>query len=1221
MTDNKAYLQIIADKIKMESDLSEKRFLELMSWLEEQSIEMLEFLASDEFQYNEVHLHTEKSLLDGVGSVKDYLKQARKLRHRALAVTDHGVTHNWFALRSVANAEKDDDGNVVAEGLRPIFGCEIYLNFKDKVHHFLLLAENTTGYQNILHIVTEGHLNKSNTSSAKPNVGIEVLEKYNEGIIATTACIGGVVGKHIQNGSDWETIVADTEYFANLFKGRFYLEIQDYEVENEDELEDFQLEFIEKQRRVNDGVIHLAEQLKLPLVATNDCHYPKKGDHMIQEILLCVRTKDKLDNPDRFRFQSNLHYMKDKWEMLWRFRNAPQAVFNTWEIAKRCEVSYQNDYLLPTYPYLPEDMTAVEFFKESVRKGCIEFYSKDENFQPLLEKFECTPEELWEKIHARAEFEVNVLVTMGFEGYMQIVSWINELALKNNILIGPGRGSAAGSIVALALNITLVCPLRYDLLFERFLNPDRIEMPDIDADYQYERRGELIGLVQQELGHDKVAQIVTFGKMKARAALRDVGRVLGTPAFLVDKMAKQIPFGKGIKDALELVPEFKQEYDKNPEAKRLVDYALLIEGKPKNYSVHAAGIILSRESIPNHASFQSGKKAILPVIQAEMNDVDGLRLVKQDFLGLRTLSVEAMAIKLIELRHGIKIDPYKIPKDDKKTYELLASGESIACFQLESQGMRQLLKDMQVERLEDIVDCIALYRPGVLSVGMHNEYVKNKFNPDSIKYIHPSMKTVLAPTRGIMIYQEQAMLLANQLAGFSMAEADKLRKAIGKKKADLMAKLKVQFVKGCYEVTNIPNETAEEIWHLIEVMASYSFNKSHSVAYAFISVDTAYLKANYPIEYMCAAIALAAQAKSPKVPLYIEEAKRMGIKVVAPDINLSEVDFDIKNDNIIFGLRAIRDVGKGAAEIVAERNANGPFKSIIDFRKRVKVNKKVVAALIKAGCFDSLGVNRYALGEKLEEIVAIKPEASKKKKNTKQLSLLPDFDELEQEQMTFSDIAGPTKDEIADIESEMCGIYITHHPLATHKDALYDIVSVTGEELLTRPEGSLVVMGGLIKEKKVVYTKKNNEEMAIYAIDDLTDHFNLVAFPRQYAKFKELNEKSIVLLKGRVQYKEKFNSSKDNEEDDSQDQENEVEYEIQIVIDEMVPFDPNVSYKHLALPDQPDMVYNAPQKNVDNNQPNPSEELPEEVVQFNPKEPVSLSEFLKQNGNPLLKII
>ena len=1217
MTELKALLDAVQSKIEKESELSSAQKVELLDWVSGQSLDMVRFLSSDEFQYCETHLHTEKTLLDGVGTIKDYLKQARKLGHRALAVTDQAVTHNWFSLRSIESPVKNEEGEIVSEGLRPIFGCEVYVHFNEEIHNLILLAENTVGYRNILHIATESHANKSDESAKEPNISMETLMTYSEGVIATSACIDGVLGKPIRRNMPYNEVKAIAESFNNIFEGRFYLEVQDFETENEDDLEDFQLEFIEKQRRVNDTVVRLAEDLGLPLVATSNVHYPLKGDHLKQDVLLAIGAKDKLDNPDRLRSQSTLFYMKDKWEMLFRFKKSPEAVFNTWEIAKRCHVEYQEEYLLPDYPYLPEGMSANEFFKKSVRDGVKAYYSVPEHFNVLLEKFECTEEELWALIWERAKFEVEVLENMGFEGYMQIVSWINELARENNILIGPGRGSAAGSIVALALGITFVCPLRFDLLFERFLNPDRIEMPDIDMDYQYERRRELIELVANELGHDKVAQIVTFGKMKARAALRDVGRVLASPPALVDKLAKLIPFGKDIKASLEIVQEFKDEYSKNPDAKRLIDFALMVEGRPKNYSVHAAGIILSKDSIPNHAAFQVGKKAILPVIQAEMSDVDGLRLVKQDFLGLRTLSTEGMCIEFVKRRHGIIIDPYKIPKDDKKTYDLLASGQSIACFQLESSGMRQLLQDMQVDKLEDIVDCIALYRPGVLSVGMHNEYVKNKFNPNEIKYIHPLMEKVLAPTRGIMIYQEQAMLLANQLAGFSMAEADKLRKAIGKKKEDLMAKLKAMFVKGCFTTSNIPQDTAEEIWHLIEVMASYSFNKSHSVAYAFISVDTAYLKANYPIEYMCAAIALAAQAKSPKVPLYIEEAKRMGIKVYAPDINLSEVDFDIKNEGIVFGLRAIRNVGKSSALITAERNANGPFKSMLDFRKRVNINKTVLESLIKAGCFDSLGVNRFSLMAEIDTLVNIKPDAAKNKKNVNQMSLmLPDFEALEESLIEFPDIPGPTKEQIADIEDEMCGIYITHHPLASHKDAMDELISTSAEELVNCPEGALVTVGGLIKEKKVFLTKARKEEMARFSIDDLTGYFDVISFPKQYVNMKDFNEKDIVLIKGRVQYNERFSANQNEDEDDTT--ENETEYDVQIVAEEMIIFSTEKKevLKRLMLQDDKVHLVDEPAPVAATNQTNTEVHLDMAGGTL-----LSLTDFLRNMGNPTVKVL
>lgn len=1152
-------LNEIVQKINTESKLGLDWKNDLIQWISEQNDSTLEFLNSDGFVYNELNVHTEKSLLEGVGSVTDYHMQAVKLGHKAIAVNDLHVTHSWYNLRSVAKPIKTKSGEVLADPILPVFGCIVNFSHEGVISRLNLLAENTKGYKNLLKLVSKAHTGQSD-SDKEPTVSLELLKTHSHGLIALTACQKGLVGTLEAKGSSYEEIRSSVQVLANLFKDSFYLELQDFSVENDDILEDFEIEFINRQNRVNNTTVRIANELNIPLVASNDCFYPEKGGHEVQDYLITIREKDKLSNPDRLRFASKLYYMKDRWEMLYRFRKVPQAVSNTWAIALRCQnIQFQEDYLLPKYPYLPEGESQQDFFRNAVHEGVQKVYSKPSFSQPLLDKFGWTTAEMWAHLLDRAEFEVNVLLNMGFEGYMLIVSWINELARENKIIVGPGRGSAAGSIIALALGITTVCPIRFELLFERFLNPDRIEMPDIDTDYQYERRTELIRLVQEKLGYENVAQIVTFGKMKARAALRDMNRILSNDLTLVDKLAKLVPFGEDLTSAMK-VAEFRKIYDSNPLAKRIVDGALKIENRPKNYSVHAAGVILSREPINEHASFQVGKKAICSVIQAEMKAVDGLRLVKQDFLGLRNLSVIGLTAELVKSRTGIILDPEDLPIDDPKTYQLLSEGNSVACFQLESAGMRQLLKDMKIESIDDVVDCIALFRPGVLSVGMHTEYVKNKFNPNSIRYIDNSLAPILSKTRGILIYQEQAMQITNRLAGFTMAEADTVRKAIGKKDLAIMEKMKEKFISGCKTTSNLDVKTSSEIWHLIEVMASYSFNKSHSVAYAFISVGTAYLKANFPIEYMTAAISMASQGKSPKTPLYIEEAKRMGIKVVAPDINLSETDFSIKDESIIFGLRAIRDVGKAGAAIVEERTANGPFKSIVDFRKRTKVNKKVITALIKAGCFDTLGENRFTLEMNLAEILAISPKDSKANKD--QMSFLPDFDSVEVDAHSFSrKAAPPTMEQIAEIENEMCGIYITFHPMSPYKEKIYETVDWTAEELLNAPDNSKVKVGGMIKEKKVVTTKKG-DEMCILTIDDLTDEFSVVIFPMQYKKLKHLKEKEVVIINGTVQYREKFNggSSQNSEEDldvhididEDGEEVKEIEYEVQIIADQVI---------------------------------------------------------------------
>ena len=1146
------YIREIIKFLHEETTLTKSQIRDLQEAFIDYTMEELQHVYENRFFYFCSHTHTLYSLLDGVNKVEDYIQRAKELGHPALAITDHRVTHGWYKMRKCHEA-----------GIKPIYGCEVEVREGETNYHLVLLAMNNTGYSNIQKIVSWGHLH--GFLKGKAAVPKEVLEEHNEGIIALSACIGGILGKRIiDENLPYQEILEEATYWKNLFKDRFYLEVQNYEYPEEElqgvELEDFQWEFIENQNKVNEVLYKVSEELGIPLIATNDVHYVNKGQEVVQDILLCINRKDKLSNPNRWRFPSKLHYMKDKWEMLWRFRHHPSAVFNTAKIYESCNVTYQEDYLLPQYPDLPEGMTQQEYFIKKTLDGLREFYGKERNYKPLLEKFQCSKKELWKKIKDRAKYEIDVFLKMGFEGYILIVSWCVNIARRNDVLVGHARGSAAGSIVALAHKITDVCPLKFDLLFERFLNPDRIEMPDIDVDFAYERRGDIIKIVAEELGEEYVAQIVTFGQMKARAAIRNVGMVMDLNLAFVDKIAKMVPLqGSNIEEAIEIVPELKRIYDTNAEAKELLDYAKLIEGKPKNYSVHAAGVILSSEPLTNHVALQTGKRAILPVIQAEMDDVDGLRLVKQDFLGLRNLSVITETIRLIKERHGVEIDPYDIPQDDEKTYEMLRRGESVACFQLESAGMRQLLKDIRVETLEDVVDCIALYRPGVLSVGMHTEYVRNKFNPENIKYIHPLLEPILKNTKGILIYQEQAMQIAHNIAGFSMADADVLRKAIGKKKQDLMQKLKQQFVEGCYKTSGIDNETATRIWDLIEVMASYSFNKSHSVGYAYTSIDTAFLKANYPIEYMCAAITKATEGKSPKVPLYIEEAKRMGIQVLPPDINHSTEWFSIKDGSLIFGLGGIKDVGQSASVIVGEREARGHFKDVVDFRRRCpQVNKKALTALIKAGCFDNLGINRNALLEKLDEILAIKP-YKKPKKTATQLEIpLPDFDSLGAEIISFPDIPAPSKEEIADIENEILLTYISFHPLAPYKDKIDSIITINAEDLKGNvQEGQVVVVGGLIKEHKMFLTKKNKSEMGKFIIDDMTGLIDVISFPSSYQSMKHLKEKDIVLIKGRLNFNEKFGYNNEDEEGKQQ------EYEVQVIAEEMLLFDPTADYSEM----------------------------------------------------------
>lgn len=1295
------------------------------------SDEVKEIVSKDTFTFTECHLHTEFSLLDGVDNVKSYFAKAKEFGYPALAITDHRVTHGWYPWRDASGFD-----------LKPIFGCEVEVespledsepeyNKKGELvvkhgdpEHLVLLAKNNVGYANILKIVAWSSLENF---YRKPLAKREIIEEYSEGIIASSACLGGIINKTIIRGQKNKKLILKSEIFAceqnitelktklanlsldreknleadvqdedtnssnqemetflneqiaetesllnekllefdtlnsklnemvkfteeeivameeemlekayfwkSIFGENFYLEVQDFN--NPDACSNKELEFIYMQNLANSIVYKISEKTGIPLIATNDVHYVNKGEHVEQDILIAINTGKTLNDPELFTLPSHEHYMKDKWTMLWKFKDHPEAVLNTMTIADACEVTYETEYQLPKHPHLPEGVTEREFFVQKTWDGVKSFYAKPENYVPLLEKFNCSKAELWKTIKDRTQYEIDVIAGMGFEGYILIVSRCVDIPKEHGWLVGPGRGSAAGSIVALGNGITNVCPLRYDLIFERFLNPDRIEMPDIDVDYQYEHREEVIKLITEEIGADKTAQILTRGTMKARGAIRAVGKVLDIPLKTVDKIAKLIPFGFNLKKALEESIAFKKVYDENQmitadfSTQDLIDISIKVENKPKSYSVHAAGVILSGKPVVSAAALQKGKA--LPVIQAEMSAVDGLRLVKQDFLGLRNLTIIALCIESIKQRHGIEIDPYNIPRDDKATFEMLSRGESVACFQLESVGMRQLLVDMNIEKIEDIVDCIALYRPGVLSVGMHTEYVLNKHNPSHTTYIHPSLEPILAPSRGILIYQEQAMMIANKVAGFSMAEADKLRKAIGKKKFEIMEGLKIKFVEGCWNVTGIEKEVAESIWHLIEVMAGYSFNKSHSVGYAFVSNDTAYLKCHYPIEYMTGALTVVASGKSPKLPLYIQETKRLGINIVSPDINLSEEWFSIKEvdgkDSIIFGLAAVKEVGKNAKIIVDERNANGDFKDVIDFRIRCpKVDKTALVSLIKGGCFDFTGINRNAILDKIDEILKIKPKKPKKSAKSKKSKVeqipLPDFDSLNEIilkdsplseiAISFGDIAEPTKEEISYIEEELFSTYISYHPLEGVKSLMDTKITHSAENLEETDlrEGQTVIMGGLVKERKAIITK-NGQDMAFYSIDDMTGIINCVAFPNDFEKFKDIPEKSIVLIKGKTQFKEKFKPSNNDSKDNEDDAVEEVEYEVQIIVQDMVIFNQNVE-NNFSKQQPKNEQYNVPK----------SDSFYEEVpVAATLDKIITLQDYLNSFNNPQLKVL
>lgn len=1115
----------------------------------------------DKSFFAHLHNHSDHSILDGVDPIKKLIEKALEIGQDTFALTNHGVTSDlpdFMFLKTPDNFKK-------------IYGCEVYANTgikenpSNKYGHLLLLAKTLEGYKNLLALTSVAYTDGINVR-AKATIPKDYFTKESlSGIIVTTACLGGVLGVIYTEESAKEDYNAETCYekmkeellFWDSITENLFLEVQNYEVEAEkyNELREDEKMFINQQLEYNEFLYRLSAETGIPVVATNDCHYATPEGADVQDVLLCINTKTTLADENRFRFQSKEHYIKSDAEMLWLFRKHPEAILNSIYIADLVKVEEEeHGYFLPLYPLTDTKEEQVAIFHELVSKGLRKFYGKKQNLEPLIEKFG-SRELALQTIKERADFEKDVLLKMGFEGYMLLVSWCIDIARQNNILVGHGRGSCAGSIVALALEITDLCPLRYDLIFERFLNPDRISMPDIDVDYQYEHRGRVIEMIQEKLGKDKMAQIITFGRMKARAAIRDAGRVLGLPIPLCDKIAKLIPMGpkvtiaSAMKDSKTLVEEAK-----NPQVAKLLQVAQSIEGRIKNTSVHAAGVILSSVPIHEVVALKTGKKAFLPLIQAEMKNVDHLGLVKQDFLGLRTLSVIAEAIKFINERHpGVNLRYEDIPRDDPKTFDLLADGNTVACFQLESAGMRQLMRDIHIETVSDVIDCIALFRPGVLKVGMHKEYVKNKYNPEHISYLHPSMKNILAPSRGILIYQEQAMQLSNALAGFTMAEADTLRKAIGKKDEDVMAKLSAKFVSGCAKTQNIDKTTAENIWNLIEVMSGYSFNKSHSAAYAMTSIDTAYLKANYPIEYMTAAISKAAEGKSSKLATYLDEARKMGIPVLAPDINKSKTWFSISdNDEIVFGLQAIKDVGKCADEIVKERELNGPFIDIIDFRKRCQfANKGALASLIKVGAFDKLGYNRNVLLAVLDSIIKIKPKVTKKNPT-------PHFNE--EYNILYPELSAPTKKEILAAEMELCSIFITDHPFSEFVPYVESNMSNNNRvedfyDTSSMDDGDWVYFGAYTSNVKLTKTKKG-EEMAILSLDDISAQVDAVIFPAVYSKVKDiLAEGNSYMFKGKLQYKENFFSK-----DDSDDgEEGSADVIPQIIINSVEMFPKNTS--------------------------------------------------------------
>jgi len=1044
-----------------------------------------------------LHTHSEFSLLDGASRIKGLVGKAKQLGMPAIALTDHGVMYGVIEFYKEATKQ----------GVKPIIGCEVYVapgSRFDKTRgdesytHLVLLAKNEQGYRNLMKLVT---LSFFDGFYYKPRVDKEVLEQYKEGLIATSACLAGQVARHLKQGN-YEAAKEEAIYFSKVFgDGNFYLEVQDHG--------------IPEQKKVNEGMFKLADELGIPVIATNDIHYTNKEDARAHDVLLCIQTGSILTESGRMKFDTDEFYLKSGEEMAALFPGRPDVLKNTLEIAERCNVEIKfGEYLLPNYE-IPEGYTADAYFEKLCREGFANRYPDPTD-----------------QHKDRLEYEINVIKQMGFPGYFLVVQDFVRYAKARGIKVGPGRGSAAGSIVAYALEITNIDPIEYDLLFERFLNPERISMPDIDIDFCFERRPEVIEYVTQKYGEDKVAQIITFGTMAAKAAIRDAGRVFDIPYGRVDKIAKLIPDGlhEGrqwtIDAALQVSQELREAYENDELTKQVIDMAKNLEGLVRQDSIHAAGVVISDQELTNRTPVQRKGEAEI-VTQYSMGCIEDIGLLKMDFLGLRTLTVVDNAVKNIKKTRGIDIDIDKLPFDDPKTYEMLQKGDSIGVFQLESSGMRGLLRDLQPTAFTDIIALLALYRPGPLGSGMVKDFVDRKHGKKPISNLHPMLEPILKETYGVMVYQEQVMRIASTMAGFSMGEGDTLRKAMGKKLPDVLAKFREKFIEG--SVSNgVDKKLAGKIFDLIVHFAGYGFNKSHSTAYAFISWQTAWLKANYPVEFM-AALLTSIMGNKDKVAQYINECRHMGIEILPPDVNESYRDFTVVGKAIRFGLSAVRNVGEGVIDvIISEREQGGLFKSIYDFCRRVDMsalNKRTIESLIKGGAFDSCKVSRRQLLLTYDKAVDMGIR-NQKDKAAGQFTIfdLGDDGGAEADE-TVNDPIDETvpefeKSELLAYEKEMLGLYVSDHPLLGIRESLVNQTEYSTIELKEQKDGTVAWIGGIITKITKLTTKKG-DIMLFLNLEDLDGSVEVIVFPATYEKYKDLvAEDKIVLVKGRLDVKE-----------------------------------------------------------------------------------------------------
>lgn len=1053
-----------------------------------------------------LHVHTEYSLLDGSNKIKECVSRVKELGMDSVAITDHGV---MFGVIDFYRAAK-------AEGIHPILGCEVYVALgsrfdkkaagsgDDRYYHLVLLAENDKGYHNLMKIVSRGF---TEGYYYKPRVDLEILQEFNEGLIALSACLAGEVQRNILRGKYEEGKAAALRYQEIFGRGNFFLELQDHG--------------LREQKVVNQSLLRMSQETGIELVATNDVHYTYAEDEKPHDMLLCIQTGKKLSDENRMRYEGGQYYVKSEEEMRNLFPYAVQALENTQKIAKRCNVEIEFGVTKLSKYDVPEGYTSWEYLQELCYTGLKNRYPDGD-----------------ESLKERLEYELSVIKSMGYVDYFLIVWDFIKYAKDHGIAVGPGRGSAAGSIVAYCLEITSIDPIRYQLLFERFLNPERVSMPDIDVDFCFERRQEVINYVVDKYGTDRVVQIVTFGTMAAKGVIRDVGRVMDLPYAFVDGIAKMIPREQNnqpvsLERALVMNPDLKKQYQEDEQVQELINMSRRLEGLPRHTSMHAAGVVISQKAVDEYVPLSLGSDGSVTA-QFTMTTLEELGLLKMDFLGLRTLTVIQDAVRLAGRSSGKRIDIGEIDYDDKKVLASIGTGRTDGIFQLESGGMKSFMKELKPQSLEDVIAGIALYRPGPMD--FIPQYIKGKDHPESITYDCPQLEPILASTYGCIVYQEQVMQIVRELAGYTLGRSDILRRAMSKKKGDVMQKERENFVYGNVEegvpgciANGIDEKTANKIYDEMIDFAKYAFNKSHAAAYAVVAYQTAWLKYYYPVEFMAALMTSVIDVPS-KVAEYIYASRQMGINILSPDINEGAGDFSVDDGNIRYGLTAIKSIGRSViAAILEERDERGRFKSLKDFIERMSdkeiLNKRTIENFIKSGAFDSLGGTRKQF---MIIYVQILDQVNREKKNsmTGQMTL---FDMVSDDQKAEFNIPLPNVGEYEKetkfaFEKEVLGVYLSGHPMEEYEEKWRKNITRTTldfqldeENGRTRVhEGIREVVGGIITSKTIKYTKQN-KVMAFVTLEDLAGSVEVVVFPRDYEKNQQyLNEEAKVFIRGRV---------------------------------------------------------------------------------------------------------